>query len=91
MKNSSDSLEALQEEISDLVEENKKLILENEKLKDEVESLWYLLDEIKKSDIREHEHLLKELEKDVDKSKNAETKKFDKLIKSEIKENNEIL
>ena len=33
----------------------------------------------------------KELEKDVDKSKNAETKKFDKLIKSEIKENNEIL
>ena len=49
MKNSSDSLEALQEEISDLVEENKKLILENEKLKDEVESLWYLLDEIKKS------------------------------------------
>ena len=33
----------------------------------------------------------KELEKDVDKSKNAETEKFDKLIKSEIKENNEIL
>lgn len=33
----------------------------------------------------------KELEKDVNKSKNAETEKFDKLIKSEIKENNEIL
>ena len=33
----------------------------------------------------------KELEKDVDKSKSAETEKFDKLIKSEIKENNEIL
>mgnify|MGYP003119761790 CR=1 FL=1 len=65
MKNSSDSLEALQEEISDLVEENKKLILENEKLKDEVESLWYLLDEIKKSDVKEHEHLLKQLEKDI--------------------------
>ena len=88
MTNSSNQLE---EEILELVEENKKLLLENERLKEEVESLWYLLDEIKKSDIREHEHLLKELEKDVDKSKNDETKKFDKLIKSEIKENNEIL
>jgi len=33
----------------------------------------------------------KELEKDVDKSKNAETEKFNKLIQSETKENNEIL
>ena len=33
----------------------------------------------------------KELEKDVNKSKNAETEKFDKLIKSETKGNNEIL
>ena len=65
MKNSSDNLEALQEEISDLVEENKRLILENERLTDEVESLWLLLDEIKKSDVKEHEHLLKELEKDI--------------------------
>ena len=62
MTNSSNQLE---EEILELVEENKKLLLENERLKEEVESLWYLLDEIKKSDIREHEHLLKELEKDV--------------------------
>lgn len=60
-----DDLEALQSEISELVEENKKLLLENERLTDEVESLWYLLDEIKKSDVKEHEHLLKELEKDI--------------------------
>ena len=44
MKNSSDSLEALQEEISDLVEENKKLILENEPkftMDKEIETLIY--------------------------------------------------
>lgn len=62
MNNSSDSLE---EEILELVEENKKLVLENERLTDEVESLWLLLEEIKKSDVKEHEHLLKDLEKEI--------------------------
>ena len=63
--NMSNATDILQEEIAELVEENKKLILENESLKDEVESLWAMLDEIKKSDVKEHEHLLKELEKDL--------------------------
>jgi len=34
----------------------------NETLRDENESLWLMLDEIKKADVEEHTHLLKELE-----------------------------
>ncbi len=55
-------LEDYEAEILALVEENKKLILENENLRDENDSLWFMLDEIKKSDIEEYTHLLKELE-----------------------------
>tara|TARA_B100000131_G_scaffold121738_1_gene118797 strand:+ start:1777 stop:2001 length:225 start_codon:yes stop_codon:yes gene_type:complete len=55
-------LEELEAEILALVDENKKLILENETLRDENESLWLMLDEIKKADVEEHTHLLKELE-----------------------------
>ena len=55
-------LEDYEAEILALVEENKKLILENKSLRDENESLWLMLDEIKKSDVEEHTHLLKELE-----------------------------
>ena len=55
-------LEDYEVEILALVEENKKLILENENLRDENDSLWFMLDEIKKSDIEEYTHLLKELE-----------------------------
>ena len=55
-------LEDYEQEILELVEENKKLVLENKKLQDECESLWHMMDEIKKSDVEEHTHLLKELE-----------------------------
>ena len=55
-------LEDYEQEILELVEENKKLVLENKKLQDECESLWDMMDEIKKSDVEEHTHLLKELE-----------------------------
>ena len=55
-------LEELEAEILALTDENKKLILENETLRDENESLWLMLDEIKKADVEEHTHLLKELE-----------------------------
>ncbi len=37
----------------------------NETLRDENESLWLMLDEIKKADVEEHTHLLKELELQV--------------------------
>tara|TARA_Y100001963_G_C6792869_1_gene456703 strand:- start:6502 stop:6726 length:225 start_codon:yes stop_codon:yes gene_type:complete len=55
--------EELEQEILELVEENKKLIRENDELRDENDSLWMMLDEIHKSDVEEHTHLLKELEK----------------------------
>lgn len=55
-------LEDYEKEILELVKENKKLVLDNERLRDENESLWLMLDEIKKSDVEEHTHLLKELE-----------------------------
>ena len=55
-------LKELEAEILALVDENKKLILENETLRDENESLWFMIDEIKRADVEEHTHLLKELE-----------------------------
>ena len=55
-------LEELEAEIFALVEENIKLLLENEALRDENESLWFMIYEIKRSDVEEHTHLLKELE-----------------------------
>lgn len=55
----------LQEEIYMLVQENKKLILENDSLRDENESLWLMLEEVKRSDIKEHAELLKELELEI--------------------------
>ncbi len=58
-------IEDYEAEIVALVEENKKLLLENERLQDENEDLWFMLDEIKRSDVEEHTQLLKELELQV--------------------------
>ena len=68
-------LEDYEKEILELVEENKKLVLDNERLLDENESLWHMLDEIKKADIEEHTHLLKELELELKHSSLMYTKK----------------
>ena len=68
-------LEDYEKEILELVEENKKLVLDNERLLDENESLWHMLDEIKKADIEEHTHLLKELELELKLSSLMYTKK----------------
>jgi len=57
--------EDYEKEIKALVKENKELVLENERLQDECESLWGMLDEIKKADVEDHTHLLKELELEV--------------------------
>lgn len=38
---------------------------ENKKLQEEVDSLWAMMDEITKSDIENHAHLLKDLESDA--------------------------
>ena len=58
-------VDELNEEIKKLeglIEEAKK---ESAKLKDEVDSLWAMMDEMTKSDIENWAHLVKELEQDV--------------------------
>ncbi len=45
-----------------VIEDIKK---ENKKLQEEVDSLWAMMDEMTKSDIENHAHLLKELESDA--------------------------
>ena len=52
-------------EIKKLLAEIKKLKQENKKLTDEVESLWSMMDEMTKADIKNWSHLVKDLEKDV--------------------------
>jgi flagellar motor switch protein FliG len=53
-----DETKKLKNKIAQLKKENKKLT-------DEVESLWAMMDEVKKSDIKNWSHLLKDIEKDV--------------------------
>jgi len=50
------------EELDSLIEKAKK---ENAELKDEVDSLWAMMDEITKSDIENFSHILEELKADV--------------------------
>ena len=45
-----------------VIDEMKK---EYQKLQEEVDSLWAMMDEMTKSDIENHAHLLKELESDA--------------------------
>ena len=52
-------------ELEELEEELKMLKEENKKLTDEVESLWAMMDEMTKADIKNWSHLVKDLEKDV--------------------------
>ena len=57
-----DELEKEIENLERLVQEAKK---ENAELKDEVDSLWSMMDEITKSDIENFSHILEELKSDV--------------------------
>jgi Asp-tRNA(Asn)/Glu-tRNA(Gln) amidotransferase C subunit len=43
----------------------KKLEEENNKLKDELDSLWLMMDEMQKADIKNWTHLMEDLRKDV--------------------------
>jgi len=58
-------IEDLEEEIEKLEELINKAKKENVKLKDEVESLWAMMDEMTAADIENWSHLVKELEQDV--------------------------
>ena len=57
-----DKLEEEIEKLEELIEKAKK---ENAELKDEVDSLWAMMDEITKSDIENFSHILEELKADV--------------------------
>jgi len=57
-----DQLEEEIEKLEKLIEKAKK---ENAELKDEVDSLWAMMDEITKSDIENFSHILEELRSDV--------------------------
>ena len=59
------SLEELEKLMNKTEKELKKVIKENVKLKDEVGSLWDLLDEMNESDIKNWTHLLDKIESDT--------------------------
>ena len=58
-------LDELEKQIELAEEALKKVKKENETLKDEVDSLWSMMDEITKSDIENFSHLLEEMKSDV--------------------------
>jgi peptidoglycan hydrolase CwlO-like protein len=60
--NKADELEKEIEKLEELIAKAKK---ENAELKDEVESLWAMMDEITKSDIENFSHILENLKADV--------------------------
>ena len=59
------TIDQLEKEIEKLEELINKAKEENAKLKDEVDSLWAMMDEMTKADIENWAHLVKELEQDV--------------------------
>lgn len=58
-------LKELKEQIKDTKEKLKTVQTENVKLKDELESLWLMMDELNKADIKNWAHLVKQLETDI--------------------------
>jgi len=71
-------LKELKEQINKAEKELKKITKENIKLKDEVGSLWDLLDELEESDVKNWTHLLDKIEKDaILKNLMTTTKKVD--------------
>jgi len=59
------TIDELEEEIENLEGLIQKAKKENAELKDEVDSLWSMMDEITKSDIENFSHILEELRADV--------------------------
>tara|TARA_R100000008_G_C3474249_1_gene110557 strand:+ start:95 stop:310 length:216 start_codon:yes stop_codon:yes gene_type:complete len=53
------------DKFQDTKEKIKQLKEENIKLKDELDSLWLMMDEMQKADIKNWTHLMKQLKKDV--------------------------
>ena len=71
-------LEELKKQIKEVKEKTKILKAENNKLKDELGSLWSMMDELKAADIKNWSHLVKNLQKDImEKTLMTTTKKAD--------------
>jgi len=58
-------LEDLKKQIDKTEKDLNKVIKENEKLKDELDSVWGMLDEIEKSDVENYSYLLEKIENDA--------------------------
>ena len=52
-------------ESKDLKDQIKLLKEENDKLKDELDSLWLMMDEMQKADIKNWTHLMEQLKKEI--------------------------
>jgi len=59
-------IKKFREQIKKADEEKVKLDEANEKLQDEVDSLWAMMDEMTKTDIKNWAHILNKLEKDTE-------------------------
>jgi len=58
-------LDELEEQIKIAEEALKKVKKENETLKDEVDSLWSMMDEVTKSDIENFSHIMEDMKSDI--------------------------
>ena len=58
-------IEDLEIEIDRLLKQREVLLRDNDRLKDEVESLWSMMDEMTKTDIENWSKILEELSMDV--------------------------
>jgi len=59
-------LKEFEEQIALAEEALEKVKKENVKLKDEVDSLWTMMDEITESDIQNYSHLVKDMQKELE-------------------------
>tara|TARA_R110000824_G_scaffold78951_5_gene199014 strand:- start:6155 stop:6403 length:249 start_codon:yes stop_codon:yes gene_type:complete len=58
-------IEKLKNQIEKTKKQKTKLNQANDKLQDEVDSLWAMMDEMAKSDVKNWTHILNKLEKDT--------------------------
>jgi len=58
-------IDQLEEEVKKLVEINKNMVTKNAKMRDEIDSLWLMMDEMTKSDIENWSGILKDLKENV--------------------------
>jgi len=58
-------IDQLEEEVKKLVEINKNIVTKNAKMRDEIDSLWLMMDEMTKSDIENWSGILEDLKENV--------------------------